>query len=282
MTARILDGRKIAGAILAEVGERTAALRAQGVCPHLVFVMLGASPPAEMYAGRLERLASRAGIDMSRRLLPEDVTLAQLDAVVAEINADDALDGLIVQMPLPDHLTSADLSTIIDPRKDVDGIPVHNAGCLYLGIPAPFASTGIAMMEICDAAGIDPYGKHAVVVGRSNVVGHPIAELLLQRDATVTVAHRATRDLAQVTRLAEILMVGAGEPGLIAPDMIQPGVAIVDAGINVTESGLVGDVQFDACLPIASAITPVPGGVGPVTNVILLRHVVDSAEQRLG
>jgi methylenetetrahydrofolate dehydrogenase (NADP+)/methenyltetrahydrofolate cyclohydrolase len=153
---------------------------------------------------------------------------------------------------------------------------------LYLEMPGQVPSTALAMTHILHVSGIDPMGAHAVVVGRSKVVGHPVAELLLQSDATVTVVHRATRDLAAVTREADILMVGAGEPHLIKADMVKPGVVIVDAGINVTESGVVGDVDFDACREVARAITPVPGGVGPVTNAILLRNLVDSAEQRLG
>ncbi|GAC1404872.1 MAG: bifunctional methylenetetrahydrofolate dehydrogenase/methenyltetrahydrofolate cyclohydrolase [Chloroflexota bacterium] len=281
MSARILDGKIIANKILDSVRERTLILRRHSIEPHLVFVTVGNSAPAQMYANRLEKLANRCGICMSRRELAEDVSLSNLDAEVADINSDEALDGLIVQMPLPDHLTSADLSAIIDPRKDVDGITVQNAGKLYLGIPGPVASTATAMMEILFASGIDPLGCHAVVVGRSHVVGHPVAELLLARDATVTVTHRATRNLGEMTRRADILMVGAGEPHLITPDMIRPGVVIVDAGINVTPDGLVGDVDFAGCLPFASALSPVPGGVGPVTNVVLLRNVVNSAEQRL-
>jgi methylenetetrahydrofolate dehydrogenase (NADP+)/methenyltetrahydrofolate cyclohydrolase len=233
-----------------------------------------------MYLHRLERQGKRVGITVVRRDVPEDVSLEHLDRVVSALNDDDTVDGILVQMPLPDHLTSEDLSRIIAPRKDVDGITIHNTGCLYLGLPGQTPSTGLAMMQVLDWAGVDPIGMHAVVVGRSNVVGHPVTELLLQRDATVTVTHRQTRDLASLTRLAEILLVGAGAPGLITSDMIQPGVIIVDAGINVTQEGTVGDVDFVECAPIAGAITPVPGGVGPVTNAVLLRNLIDSAERR--
>lgn len=282
MTAAILDGKTVARLIRQEVAERAAALREVEVVPHLVFVTVGSSPPAEMYASRLEKLAAGAGIAMSRSRLPGDVSLGQLDDRVAQLNADEEVDGIIVQMPLPDHLTPADLASIIDPRKDVDGLTIENAGRLYLGLAGQRPSTGLAMMEILRSADVDPVGKHAVVIGRSNVVGHPVAELLLEQDATVTVTHRQTRDLASVTRLADILLVGAGEPHLVTRDMVRSGVVIVDAGINVVADGVVGDVDFDACREVASAITPVPGGVGPVTNAVLLRNVMDSADRRRG
>lgn len=280
MTGRVIDGREAATIILSSVQVRARTLRSHGVIPHLTFVTLGEVADAQMYARRLERLAARTGIEMSRTPLPPDVTLDELDAAVAGINADERVDGVIVQLPLPDRLTSADLSTIIDPRKDVDGLTVENSGRLYLGMAGRVASTAVAMMDLLDHAGVDVLGRHAVVIGRSHVVGHPVAELLLQRDATVSVTHRQTRNLAHFTSDADVLMVGAGEPHLVTRDMIKPGVVIVDAGINVTDDGVVGDVDFAGCLEVAGAITPVPGGVGPVTNAVLMRNVVDSAEQR--
>lgn len=280
MTARVLSGKEIASRILEGVTTRSTRLHEDGVVPHMVFVTLGVSPEAQLYAHRLEALAQRTGIDVSRRVLPTDISLAELDDAVSMLNEECEVDGIIVQMPLPRHLTSEDLSTIIEPRKDVDGITIHNTGALYLGIPAPAASTGVAMMEILAYAGIEPSGLHAVVIGRSHVVGHPVAELLLHADATVTVTHRQTRDLRKLTQLADLLLVGAGDPHLVTADMVREGVVIIDAGINMTPSGIVGDVDFEGCLQIAGAITPVPGGVGPVTNAVLLRNVVDSAERR--
>jgi methylenetetrahydrofolate dehydrogenase (NADP+) / methenyltetrahydrofolate cyclohydrolase len=282
VTAEILDGRKISAQVLESVKQRVDGLQESGVHPTLCFVTIGDSEPALMYVSRLEKLAARVGIQVRRKILQFDVSLGDLDDEVAGLNDDEQVDGILVQMPLPDHLTAVDLSVIIDARKDVDGLTVYNAGKLYLGMSGQVPSTALAMTHILHVSGIDPMGTHAVVVGRSNVVGHPVAELLLQCDATVTVAHRATRDLGAVTREADILMVGAGEPGLIQPDMVKPGVVIVDAGINPTEFGVVGDVDFEGCRSIARAITPVPGGVGPVTNAIVLRNLVDSAEQRLG
>jgi methylenetetrahydrofolate dehydrogenase (NADP+)/methenyltetrahydrofolate cyclohydrolase len=257
-------------------------LRARQVHPQLTFVTIGDSRPAQIYVNRLRKLGEPAGIAVSTLPLPGDVSLADLDRAVEGLNADNAVDGIIVQMPLPLHLTYADIARIIDPRKDVDGITVHSGGLLYLGLPGHPPSTASAMLHILDAIDVSPTGMDTVVVGRSNVVGHPVAELLLERDATVTVTHRQTRNLALHTRRADILMMGAGAPHLITAEMIKPGVVIVDAGINPTPDGVVGDVDFAACEPIAGAITPVPGGVGPVTNVVLLRNLVSSAEQRGG
>jgi methylenetetrahydrofolate dehydrogenase (NADP+) / methenyltetrahydrofolate cyclohydrolase len=282
VTAEILDGRTISAQVLEGVKQRAEGLQESGIHPTLCFVTIGESEPALMYVLRLEKLAARVGIQVRRRVLQWGVSLGDLDDVVAGLNEDERVDGILVQMPLPDHLTAVDLSVIIDARKDVDGLTVHNAGKLYLGMSGQVPSTALAMAHILHVSGIDPVGMHAVVVGRSNVVGHPVAELLLQCDATVTVAHRATRDLGDVTRQADILMVGAGEPCLIQPNMVKPGAVIVDAGINPTDFGVVGDVDFEGCRAIARAITPVPGGVGPVTNAMVLRNLVDSAEQRLG
>jgi methylenetetrahydrofolate dehydrogenase (NADP+) / methenyltetrahydrofolate cyclohydrolase len=276
----VIDGRAIAAGVMSEVASRGRALHAAGIEPHLCFVTLGESRPAQMYASRLEKLGATAGIGVARRPLPADVTLLELDRVVAALNEDSTVDGVLVQMPLPDHLTYADLAHIIDPRKDVDGITVHNGGTLYLGLPGHPPSTASAMMHILRTIGVDPVGQDAVVVGRSNVVGHPVAELLIEADATVTVTHRQTKDLASHTRSADIVMMGAGEPCLLRADMIKQGVVIIDAGINPTPMGVVGDADFDSCKDIASAITPVPGGVGPVTNAVLLRNLIDSAERR--
>jgi methylenetetrahydrofolate dehydrogenase (NADP+) / methenyltetrahydrofolate cyclohydrolase len=278
----VVDGRAIAAEVMESVRNRASVLRDAGVQPHLCFITIGESPPAQMYASRLERLGRQAGITVSRRPLAHDATLSVLDSTVATLNDDRTVDGILVQMPLPPHLTYADLAEIIDPRKDVDGITLHNGGLLYLGLPGHPPSTASAMMHILDAIGVDPSGMNSVVVGRSNVVGHPVAELLLARDATVTVTHRKTGNLARHTREADILMVGAGEPHLIGADMIKAGAIVVDAGINASAGGVVGDVAFEECKEVASVITPVPGGVGPVTNAVLLRNLVTSAEQRGG
>ncbi len=281
MTARLLDGRALADAIRMSVAERVEQLRAWRPGPSLVFVMIGESPPARVYAGRLEKLGGRAGIEVRRVQLPADVSSDAFEGLIADLNDDDAVDGVLVQMPLPEHLQHSGLSDLLSYRKDVDGITVLNAGHLYLGVPGHYPPTAVAMMELLRESGVAPAGRTAVVVGRSNVVGHPVAEMLLHAHATVTVTHRHTPALAEFTRTADILMVGAGEPHLITADMVKPGAVVIDAGINVTETGVVGDVDAAAVDARAGALTPVPGGVGPVTNAILLRHVTDSAEATL-
>jgi methylenetetrahydrofolate dehydrogenase (NADP+)/methenyltetrahydrofolate cyclohydrolase len=280
MSATVLSGKVIAAEVLDEVEARSARLAHHGIHPCLVFVLIGESEPAAMYAHRLQKLGKPRGISVVLHEMPATITHQDLRCEIAALNADAAVDGILVQMPLPDHLNISDLSPVIDPNKDVDGITVGNGGRLYLGLPGQAPSTALAMMQILDWSGHNPTGKHAVVVGRSNVVGHPVTELLLHRDATVTVTHRQTDDLGQYTRQADILLVAAGEPHLIGEHMIKPGVVVVDAGINVTPDGVMGDVDFEACRERASAITPVPGGVGPVTNAVLLRNVVHSAEHR--
>ncbi|HEX8917742.1 MAG TPA: bifunctional 5,10-methylenetetrahydrofolate dehydrogenase/5,10-methenyltetrahydrofolate cyclohydrolase [Chloroflexota bacterium] len=280
MTAQVVDGRSIANEILLDLRGRVHTLHRKSVTPCLVFVTIGASPPAQMYVHRLERLAEPVGVRVRTCMLDDAVSVNELEHQISVLSADETVDGVLVQMPLPESLLNARLSTLIYPRKDVDGITVHNAGRLYLGQSGQLPSTAAAMMHILDHCDVRISGSHAVVVGRSNVVGHPIAELLLHRDATVTVAHRKTRKLAELTRQANILVVAAGEPALIQPDMVSEGVVILDAGINVTPAGLRGDVQFEGCSAKASVITPVPGGIGPVTNAVLLRGVVRSAEHR--
>lgn len=280
MTAKVIDGKAVAERVLRSVGARASRLKARGIHPHLSFVMIGDSPPARVYANRLEKLARPLGVDFHRVHLDESARQSELERAVCDLSHDVSIDGILVQMPLPDHLSHTNLGDLIDPRKDVDGITVRNAGRLYLEMPGQFPSTALAMMEILDSCGVSATGKDAVVVGRSKVVGHPVAEMLMWRDATVTVTHRQTKDLASHTRRAEILMVAAGEPHLITGDMLLPGAVVIDAGINATPHGLVGDVAFEQAVSVVSAITPVPGGVGPVTNAVLLRSVLSSAEER--
>ena len=282
MTAQVLRGKEIAAHVLDQLSERARRLNDDGIRPCLTFVMIGTSPPAEVYAERLEKLGSRVGVQVARHQMRCNISAAELEQEVAALSAEPHTDGILVQMPLPDHLLPARLSAIMDPRKDVDGVTIHNAGQLYLGLPGRRPSTASAIMQILEWSGCPILGRHAVIVGRSNVVGHPVAELLLQQDATVTVTHRQTPDLGALTRQGDILVVAAGEVGLITPDMVKEGAVIVDAGINVTDHGVVGDVDYVGCSEVAGAITPVPGGVGPVTNACLLRSVVDSAEQRGG
>ncbi len=281
MVAAILDGRAISADVLASLHDRVARLVSRHIHPTMCFVAIGDSAPARMYLSRLQRLGARVGIGVESLSLDAGVSRESLQEEIARLNTASDVDGILIQMPLPDHLTLGDVSALVDPRKDVDGVTVLNAGKLYLGMPGHVPSTALAMICILEASGAQVKGAHAVVVGRSNVVGHPLSEILLHADATVTLVHRATKDLASLTRQADILMVGAGSPNLIRADMIKPGVVIVDAGINEVGTGIAGDVDFEGCRGIAAAITPVPGGVGPVTNAMILRNLVESAEQRI-
>ncbi|HZU12757.1 MAG TPA: bifunctional 5,10-methylenetetrahydrofolate dehydrogenase/5,10-methenyltetrahydrofolate cyclohydrolase [Chloroflexota bacterium] len=282
MTGTILEGRTVADSIAVDLAGRAARLAEQGHRPALLFVSIGNSGPARLYASRLRRLSGRVGVAMTEHALPGDVPTSAFEEAIVASNEDRATDGILVQMPLPPQLGDTDLSGLISPRKDIDGITVANAGRLYLGVPGRRPPTALAMMALLQASGVSATGSKAVVIGRSNVVGHPVAELLLQQDATVTVTHRGTPDLAAETRTADVLMVGAGEPGLVRAHMVKAGAVVIDAGITVTEHGVVGDVAFDEVLPLVRAITPVPGGVGPITTAMLLHNVVESAEEGLG
>jgi methylenetetrahydrofolate dehydrogenase (NADP+) / methenyltetrahydrofolate cyclohydrolase len=280
LTARVLDGKAIASSILETVHVRVAALRRRGVVPGLAFVVVGSSEPTELYVARLTKLGKRVEIDVLVRALPADTTVEQLEQEVSTINADASVDGIVIQMPLPEGLAVARLSSVLDARKDVDGITIESAGRLYQGLPTHAPSTALAMVRILASSGIEVRGKHAVIVGRSNVVGHPLAELLMRADATTTITHSKSGDLSGYTRQADILALAVGRPALIKGEMIKPGAVVLDAGINVTPEGVVGDSDFEGCVALASAITPVPGGVGPVTNAVLLSSVVESASQR--
>jgi methylenetetrahydrofolate dehydrogenase (NADP+)/methenyltetrahydrofolate cyclohydrolase len=281
MTARILDGRALAERLKDELRARVQRLHeTRGIVPGLCAVFVDQNPPSRVYAQRLARLSQDLGIHFHIRHFAADVCAKRIEEELMALNADDAIDGILVEMPLPPHLPPTLPSHILEPRKDVDGITTANAGRLYLNLPGHAPSCAVAMMEMLKLSGVDPAGKHAVVVGRSNVVGKPVTMLLLNQEATVTNTHRGTVDLAHHTRQADILMVAAGEPKLIRADMVKPGATVIDAGINVVPGGIVGDVDFEGVREVASAITPVPGGVGPVTNMVLLRGVVESAEQR--
>lgn len=281
MTATILDGRGLAEKMKDDLRTRVERLKQdRGVTPGLRAVFVGESDPSRMYAQRLGKMSRNLGIDFQVHHFDERIEAEGLEKELQVLNADDAVDGVLVEMPLPKHLPQTLVSEVLDPRKDVDGITIASAGRLYLGLPGHRPSTAVAMMELLAHAGVEPRGKKAVVVGRSNVVGKPVAVLLIQRDATVTIIHSRTAERAFHTRQADILMVAAGSAGLVTADMVKPGATVIDAGINVVDDGIVGDVDFEGVREVAGTITPVPGGVGPVTNVVLLRGVIESAEQR--
>ena len=276
--ARLLQGGPIAAEIRQAVGEDVAAYRERhGRAPVLAVVICGRDAPSMVYLQQILRSCEKVGIE--GRLVEVDGEASEASVVdaIRELNADPAVNGIIVQMPLPPSIRLRSVVDAIDPAKDIDGIHPLNAGLLRLGYDGFLPATAHAAVEILRRSGIEIEGKRAVVVGRSAVVGMPAAFLLVRENATVTVAHSRTRDLARHVKDAEIVVVAVGHPGLIRGEMLRRGAVVVDVGINVVDGALVGDVDFESLRPVASAITPVPGGVGPLTNALLLAHLVRAA-----
>src|SRR6476469_9587485 len=276
--ARLLEGGPIADEIRTAVAEDVASFTAaSGRPPGLAVVIVGRDAPSTVYLERILRGCAKVGIHAEFVELEGEATEASVVATIRELNADPRVDGVIVQMPLPPTIRLRSVVDAIDPAKDIDGIHPLNAGLLRLGYDGFLPATAHAAVEILRRSGIEIAGRRAVVVGRSAVVGMPAAFLLVRENATVTVCHSRTRDLARHVRDAEILVVAAGHAGLIRGDMVRRGVVVVDVGINVVDGAIVGDVDFESVRRVASAITPVPGGVGPLTNALLLAHLVRAA-----
>ncbi len=283
MSARLLDGRELASHLRRELQHRLERLvdpEAEGAdAPCLAIVRDASSEPASVYAASLERAARSIGAAARIIDAEEAAAGAGLEATIAELNADPMVAGIVVAQPFADAARGRRLVELIDPAKDVDGATPTNAGRLARGEPAFVPATALAVVAILEGYGVEVAGKRAVVVGRSAVVGRPVASLLLARDATVVICHRATRNLARETRRAEILVAAAGQPGLIRPEMVNRSTVIVDCGINAVDGRILGDVDFDAVAPVVRAISPVPGGVGTVTPMMVLRQTVESAER---
>ena len=278
---RLLLGAPIATEIRASVEADVAAFLAEyGYRPGLAVVIVGKDAPSTVYLGQILRSCARVGIEGRLVEIEGRVSAGRLRRQIAELNEDPLVSGIIVQMPLPPGLPLATVIDTLDPAKDVDGIHPRNAGLMILGYEGFLPTTAHAAVEILRRSGIALDGRNAVVVGRSNVVGKPAAALLLRENATVTICHSHTRDLPRHVRAAEIVVVAAGQPGLITGEMLRRGAVVVDVGINVVEGGIVGDVDFESASRVASAITPVPGGVGPVTNALLLTHVMRAARMQ--
>ncbi|HSM39057.1 MAG TPA: bifunctional 5,10-methylenetetrahydrofolate dehydrogenase/5,10-methenyltetrahydrofolate cyclohydrolase [Candidatus Limnocylindrales bacterium] len=277
MSARILDGRAVASRLWRELSERVSALEADPP-PRLAIIRFEGNPAAEVYAGSLGRAARSIGVEALEIVPPDGAGMADLSARIGSLNRDPHVSGIVVAQPVPEHLELGAVLALIDPAKDVDGATPLNVGRLARGEDAFAPATALAVMAILRTYEIPIAGRRAVVVGRSSVVGRPVASLLLGADATVMVCHSRTRNLARETRRAEILVVAAGQPGLIRPEMVNRSAVIIDCGINTTADGIVGDVEFDGVRPVVRAITPVPGGVGPVTTMMLLEQTVRSAE----
>jgi methylenetetrahydrofolate dehydrogenase (NADP+)/methenyltetrahydrofolate cyclohydrolase len=273
--ARILDGVAIAGLIREEVlADLEIIRRERGEVPGLRIVLVGEDAPSRVYAGRILQHAAKVGIPGSLVELAADTPMAEVCRVLETSSLDPQVGGIIVQMPLPQGISRHDISAALDPGKDIDGIHPWNAGLLAQARMGHRPSCAEAAVEIMLRSDIRMRGAHAVVIGRSEVVGKPAALLLLQQDATVTVCHRKTRDLAGEVRSADIVVVAAGSPGLVRGDMVRPGAVVIDCGINVVDGHVTGDVERVSVERVAGAMTLVPGGVGPVTNAVLLRHHV--------
>jgi methylenetetrahydrofolate dehydrogenase (NADP+)/methenyltetrahydrofolate cyclohydrolase len=284
MSATILDGKALAQELRAGAKDEIAALAdSLGRAPMLAVVQVEGDAASSRYVRSLEKLCAAAGAGFRLDLLPADVAQQALLDTIGGLNADPAVDGILLQLPLPGHLDQSSAVLAIDHRKDVDGVHPINAGLLAQGRAALIPNTPAGGMALLRRYEVELRGKRAAVVGRSAIVGRPMALLLLQADATVTICHSRTPDLGAVLRECDVVCVAAGRPGLVTAEMIKPGAVVVDFGTNVSESGgLVGDVDFDGVSAVAGAITPVPGGTGPVTNAILLRNLITAARQPRG
>jgi len=272
-----MDGKALAERIRAEVAQEVAELGSLG----LATVLVGDDPASEIYIGHKHRAANEVGIRADDIRLPADISEDDLVHRVAVLNRDEEVDGVLVQLPLPRHLDEARVIRAIEAVKDVDGLHPFNAGHLFLGRPTLVGATPVGILELLNEYKIPLAGAKAVVVGRSDIVGKPVAHLLLQQNATVTICHSRTVDLARETLGADVLVVAVGSPGLVTADMVKPGATVIDVGMNRTEAGLVGDVDPGA-MEIAAFMTPVPGGVGPLTIACLLRNTVKAARYRRG
>ena len=283
MSARLIDGNALAREIRADVARRTAALVARGARPGLAVILVGDDPASQVYVKHKVKDCEESGLHSM--LLRFDAGLAEADLLerIAALNADAAIHGILVQLPLPPQIDAGKVIAAIAPAKDVDGFSVASAGALMIGRPGFKACTPYGCMKMLEAIGCDPRGKHAVVIGRSNIVGKPMALLLLQANATVTICHSATPDLAEHTRRADIVVAAVGRRHMLTADMVKPGAVVIDVGMNRGPDGrLCGDVDFEAVREIAAYITPVPGGVGPMTRAMLLVNTLEAAERAAG
>ncbi len=280
MTARIIDGKAISQQVRADWKARADALKARGITPGLAVIIVGEDPASKVYVANKVRACAELGLHSVHVALPADTSEAALLAKIAELNADPSIHGLLVQLPVPKHIDSSKVIEAISPDKDVDGFHPLNVGALTTGNMRFAPCTPYGAMILLQKSGVPIEGKHAVVVGRSNIVGKPMALLLLQANATVTICTSRTVDLAKYTRDADILVVATGKPRMITGDMIKPGAAVIDVGINRLPDGkLCGDVDFDSAKAVAGWITPVPGGVGPMTITMLVANAVQAAER---
>ena len=279
--ARILSGKEVAARIKEDAARGVAALKAAGVLPRLAVIIVGSDPASEVYVRNKQRTCEELGIRSDHIALPAETSKEELLACIEELNVDPEVHGILVQLPLPAQIAEdeEEILSHIDPRKDVDGFHPVNVGHLVLGAPGLRPCTPAGCIRMLDYAGISIEGAHAVIIGRSNIVGKPMAHLLLERNATVTICHSRTQNLAAIARTADILVAAVGRPRFVTADMVKEGATVIDVGINrIAPKKLVGDVDFDAAAAVAGAITPVPGGVGLLTVAMLMENVVQAAK----
>ncbi len=279
MAAQLLDGKAMSAELREELALRVQRLKGKGATPGLAVILVGDDPASQIYVKNKELGCQQVGIHSVTIRLPETASQAELEAQIDKLNADASIHGILVQLPLPQGLDEAAALARILPEKDVDGFHLLNAGKLFTGQQGVVACTPKGAMEMLHRTGIDLSGKEAVVVGRSNIVGKPMAMLLLQENATVTICHSRTANLAEHTRRADVLVAAVGKPRFITADMVKPGAVVIDVGINRVDGKVVGDVDFDAVREVASWITPVPGGVGRMTITMLLANTIEAAER---
>ncbi len=274
-----IDGREVAKKWKGNAAQRAQALTEKGITPHLAVVVAGENPASQVYVRNKENACLRAGIRSTIVRLPESCSQEELESAVAALNADPGVHGILVQLPLPKGLDETRVLALIDPNKDVDGFHAMNTGRLMNGQPGFVPCTPLGVMKLLEAYEIPTRGRHAVIIGRSNIVGKPMAMLLLAADATVTICHSKTENLAEITRQADILVAAVGRPNFVTGDMIKPGAAVIDVGINRVDGALVGDVNAEEAAQKAAYLTPVPGGVGQMTIAMLLSNTLDAAER---
>ena len=284
MTAQLIDGNALARQVRADVADRVQALKARGIEPHLAIILVGEDPASEVYVKHKVNDSSQTGLKATLERYPATMTEADLLARVHALNDDASVHGILVQLPLPAHMDAHKVIEAISPAKDVDGFHVQSAGALMTGLPGFWSCTPYGCIKLLESTGIDLRGKNAVVIGRSNNVGKPMALMLLQKNATVTMCHSATKDLKAHTLQADVIVAAVGRRNVLTADMVKPGAVVVDVGMNRVPEGepnagkLCGDVDFDGVKEVASWITPVPGGVGPMTRAMLLVNTLQAAE----
>jgi methylenetetrahydrofolate dehydrogenase (NADP+)/methenyltetrahydrofolate cyclohydrolase len=283
MTAKLIDGNALARQIRAEVAGRTAALKARGIQPALAIILVGEDQASQVYTRHKVNDSSETGLQATLERYPADLPESDLLDRIEVLNHDPAVHGILVQLPLPKHMDSSKVIEAIAPQKDVDGFHVASAGALMVGRPGFWPCTPYGCMKMLESIGYDLKGKHAVVIGRSNIVGKPMAMMLLGKNATVTICHSATRDLKAMTLQADVVVAAVGKRNVLTADMVKPGAVVIDVGMNRNDEGkLCGDVDFEGVRQVAGWITPVPGGVGPMTRAMLLVNTLQAAERAAG